>query len=80
MIIRTVVESEVAPVATRLAREFPGDGFTPANVHQKVFDDPDYTPALNLAAWDGSRPLGALLGTRRGERGYIKALTVAPDA
>lgn len=77
--LRNLTRDDLTAVARRLAAEFARGGFSAENIAFQVFDDPDYDPDLNLLAADGDRLVAVLLGVRRGESGFVKALTVHPD-
>jgi len=72
-------ESHIAPF-TAWFNALPGnDVWTADWVRSKTLDDPNYDPALMLAAQDGDEPVGFLLGNIVNETGWIKAFLVRPD-
>ncbi len=77
--IRSLEPADLSAVSARLRAEYPTIACDEANLHRKTFADPDYRPELCLGAFDGPRPVAVLLGVVRGQRGYVKALTVTPD-
>jgi ribosomal protein S18 acetylase RimI-like enzyme len=78
--IREVTPEDLDAVTRRLAAEFPEAGMTRANIAHQIWGDEHYEPHFNLAAWDGPRLRGVLLGVARSGRAWIKALTIGPDS
>lgn len=83
MEIRTLSEADLPALLELCQATLPYDRFTYALLHRRIFDDPEPNDSYRLAAIDGDRLIGAVIGLRRAAEqppaGGILLLAVAAD-
>lgn len=63
--MRELTDVDAEALGACLARAFPDEGFTVRLVRQRLFDDPDFRPALTLAQEEAGDPVGVACGVVR---------------
>lgn len=65
MEIRNLSEGHLPALLDLCQRTLPYDAFTLPLLRRRVLGDPEFAPHLQLAAFEGERLAGAMLGVRR---------------
>lgn len=82
MTLRPLHDHDLEAVLSLWNRSATYDPLTPELLDEKIFDDPDYQPALQCVAEEKRRVVGFISGAKRqndaGVTGFIKLLAVDP--
>jgi mycothiol synthase len=74
---RNLTENDLPALLDLCQRALPHDEFTLPLLRRRIFGDPEFAPQLQIAAFEGERLAGAMLGLRRAhDEGYGGALNL----
>ena len=77
MEIRHLTTEDLPALLDLCQRALPFDAYTLPLLRRRIFGDPEFAPELQLAAFEGDRLAGAMLGVRRArDEGYGGALSL----